>query len=138
MKVTKQSTYSWDAATNATEQEAIDFANQILSSVTSNSSSTNIKFEIAPKSTEIQSNWHNAIAYCDSLNIGGKTGWRLPTKEELNEIYQSENDFEYDWYWSSTEYNDNDAWLQTFNGGVQSNYGKNYGGYYIRAIRSTL
>ena len=135
MKVTKQSTYSWDAATNVSEQEAIDFANQILSSVTSNSSSTNIKFEIAPKSTEIQADWDTAIAYCDSLTIDGKTGWRLPTKEELNEIYESNNDFQKDWYWSSNEDNCDDAWNQYFRNGYQYNANKGNCGY-VRAIRS--
>jgi hypothetical protein len=53
-----------------------------------------MNFEIAPKSTEIQTNWEEARMYCFSLNIDGKIGWRLPTKAELNEIYQSENDFE--------------------------------------------
>ena len=104
-----------------------------------------MNFEIAPKSTEIQSNWHNAIAYCDSLNIGGKTGWRLPTKEELNEIYESENDFEKWYYWSSTENNGNNAWGQYFYNGGQYFYNgcqyynfKTFGGLYVRAIRSTV
>ena len=77
-----------------------------------------MKFEIAPKSTEIQANWYDAKLYCFSLDIDGKTGWRMPTKEELNEIYQSENDFVGGTYWSSTEGN------------------KGSGGYYVRAIRS--
>lgn len=98
-----------------------------------------MKFEIAPKSTEIQSNWHNAIAYCDSLNIGGKTGWRLPNKAELNEIYQSENDFVHgDYYWSSTELTDMCAWDQSFSDGFHGVNGKGYSSNYVRAIRSTV
>jgi hypothetical protein len=97
-----------------------------------------MNFEIAPKSTEIQSNWHNDIAYCDSLNIGGKTGWRLPTKAELNKIYKSENDFTYDYYWSSTEHDGNYVWNQYFDGGSQGFSVKLYGGNYVRAIRSTV
>jgi formylglycine-generating enzyme required for sulfatase activity len=94
-----------------------------------------MKYEIAPKSTEIQANWYDAKLYCFSLNIDGKTGWRLPTEEELNEIYQSENDFEKYWYWSSTESGGRYAWGQNFNGGIQSNYGGKNNGLYIRAIR---
>lgn len=104
-----------------------------------------MNLEIAPKSTEIQSNWHTAMSYCENLNIDGKTGWRLPTKEELNEIYKYNIDFEKDWYWSSTEakflnaYEDNvDAWIHNFFNGNQHYYGKVLGTYYIRAIRSIV
>ena len=98
-----------------------------------------MNFEIAPKSTEIQSNWHDARLYCFSLNIDGKIGWRLPTKEELNEIYQTENDFETNWYWSSTENNGSYAWAQSFGNGNQASYGyKSHGSTYVRAIRSTI
>jgi hypothetical protein len=95
-----------------------------------------MNFEIAPKSTEIQANWYDARLYCFALNIDGKTGWRLPTLEELNEIYESENDFEKWGYWSSTESSGDYAWKQNFNGGNQYTGNKNYGGYYVRAIRS--
>ena len=37
--------------------------------------------------------WYEAKLYCFSLNIDGKVGWRLPTKEELDAIYESDNDF---------------------------------------------
>jgi hypothetical protein len=93
-----------------------------------------MKFEIAPKSTEIQANWDDARLYCFSLNIDGKTGWRLPTKEELSEIYHLENDFEDWYYWSSTEYDDTTAWIQDMSYGTQYGNGKDYGGY-VRAIR---
>jgi hypothetical protein len=96
-----------------------------------------MNFEIAPKSTEIRLNWFDAKLYCFALNIDGKTGWRLPDEEELNEIYESENDFEKAWYWSSTEANGNYAWFQSMSTGyhLTSNY-KNYGSGYVRAIRS--
>ncbi len=42
-----------------------------------------MKFEIAPKETEIQTNWEEAKLYCFALNTNNKTGWRLPTLEEL-------------------------------------------------------
>jgi hypothetical protein len=93
--------------------------------------------EIAPKSTEILATWNDARLYCFSLIIDDKTGWRLPTKDELNEIYESENDFEKRWYWSSTEYNGLYAWSQNMNGGIKGYGGdKNYAVAYVRAIRS--
>ena len=94
-----------------------------------------MKIEIAPKSTEVELKWNDAKLYCFSLTIGGKTGWRLPTKEELNEIYESDNDFHKDWYWSSTVFNGNNVWLQDFITGGQYYTFKNDGGYYVRAVR---
>ena len=94
-----------------------------------------MKFEIAPKSTEIQANWYDAVRYCMTLNKD-KTGWRLPNKNELNEIYQSPNDFEKDWYWSYTENNGNRAFSQNFFNGYQCGTYKYHGGYnFVRAIR---
>ena len=49
-----------------------------------------------------------AFALCDALNTGNVTGWYLPAKKELYYIYNgrmSDND-----YWSSTEYDVNDAY----------------------------
>lgn len=93
-----------------------------------------MNFEIAPKSTEIRANWNDARFYCFALNINGKTGWRLPTKEELAEIYSSQNDFSREWYWSSTEHCSTYAWFQSFN---RRYYAVNpkFIGYYVRAIR---
>ena len=99
-----------------------------------------MNFEIAPKEYEIQANWYEARMYCFALDIDGKVGWRLPTKDELNLIYltkkcKSENDFEIWYYWSSTEINDNDAWAQGFYHGFHNYMNKSDGGGYVRAIR---
>lgn len=94
-----------------------------------------MNFEIAPKTSEIQANWYDAKLYCFSLNIDGKIGWRLPTKEELTVIYESQNDLVGNGYWSSTECDGNDAWVQGMRYGHQANGSKNCGGYYVRAIR---
>ena len=95
-----------------------------------------MNFEIAPKSTEVRLTWEEARMYCFSLNIDGKIGWRLPTKEELNEIYESENDFEEWYYWSSTESSGYDAWGQDMSDGNQYDFNVYYGTNYVRAIRS--
>jgi hypothetical protein len=94
-----------------------------------------MNFEIAPKSSEIQVNWYEANIYCSELKIDGKTGWRLPTKEELNQIYKSENDFVGNYYWTSTEFNGNYACIQYMTNGFHMNYGKSYGNY-VRAVRT--
>jgi hypothetical protein len=95
-----------------------------------------MKFEIAPKSTEIRANWYDARLYCFALNIDGKTGWRLPNKEELDEIYQSDNDFDDIFYWSSTDTSGSLAWGQHFFNGFQGNFYKNDDNFYVIAIRS--
>lgn len=79
-----------------------------------------MNFEISPKSTEIEASWDNALLYCFSLNIDGKTGWRLPTKQESIEIYESQNNFEKRNYWTSTKYDGkNEALVQNFASGGQ-------------------
>ena len=92
-------------------------------------------FEIAPKETEIKSNWDDAKLYCFTLNIDGKVGWRLPTIDELREIYNSENDFEKYWYWSSTDGYNNGAFVQGFYAGGKGNGNKKHDISYVRAVR---
>ena len=82
-------------------------------------------------------NWANAKIACARLG----EGWRLPTKDELNILYQ--NAFKIggfsisSYYWSSSDDNDNGAWAQSFNDGEQKYYKdvKTYG-CYVRAVRS--
>lgn len=92
-----------------------------------------LRFEIANKSTKKCLTWHEAVEYCKSLG----SGWRLPTKDELNQIYNSKNNFTKDFYWSSTEFDNSTACLQYFNDGTQYNVDKNDDGY-VRAIRDVL
>jgi hypothetical protein len=95
-----------------------------------------MNFEIAPKSTEVRLTWEEARMYCFSLNIDGKIGWRLPTNDELDKIYESKNDFIDAYDWSSTVFNGNYAWVQSMGNGTRANFNKFNGGYYVRAIRS--
>ena len=94
-----------------------------------------MNFEIAPKESEIRANWEAACVYCFSLTIDGKTGWRLPTNDELNAIYKSKNDFRGHYYWSSTESNGNNAWARFMAHGSQFSAKKSSPGVYVRAIR---
>ena len=78
--------------------------------------------------------WLDASEECAKLG----DGWRLPTKDELNVLYQNKDKiggFEIGYYWSSTEYNDNDACNQFFSGGEQSYGPKGYNNP-VRAVRS--
>ncbi|MBC8475695.1 MAG: DUF1566 domain-containing protein [Bacteroidetes bacterium] len=65
-------------------------------------------------------------------------GWRLPTKEELNLLYENKEKiggFANNNYWSSTEFVFSNAWDQNFNNGNQNYYGKGTSTY-VRAVRA--
>jgi len=79
---------------------------------------------------------------------GGYTDWFLPSKDELNKMYlnratinttaasNSGSDFGNSYYWSSTEFDGNNAWLQFFDsGGYQGSLSKDLTGY-VRAVRA--
>ena len=79
-------------------------------------------------------NWKDAKAACAKL---GK-GWRLPTKDELNILYQNKNKigvFASGYYWSFTEYDNNSGWRQNFDSGEQDDYYKTCR-YSVRAVCS--
>ena len=82
-------------------------------------------------------NWEDAKKACADLG----DGWRLPTKDELNVLYQNMDKIggfttNYPcYYWSSTEYDNNYAWRQMFSNGFQVDYFK-YSNYYVRAVRA--
>jgi len=63
--------------------------------------------------------------------------WRLPTKKELIEMYQSNKyPFENDFYWSSSGPSNYDAWAVGFNNGPTStSYGRTNPGR-VRVIRA--
>jgi hypothetical protein len=68
-------------------------------------------------------NWATAKKACTALGMG----WRLPTKDELNFIYTNKDKiggfeikpYDSNYYWSSTEYDKDDAWYQDFEFGEQ-------------------
>ena len=89
-------------------------------------------FEVYPKDLEGRFTWHEAKEACEALG----EDWRLPTKEELNEIYKNrDGGFADSNYWSSTEADNGNAWLQSFGGGYQYGTNKNYT-YNVRAVRA--
>jgi hypothetical protein len=69
--------------------------------------------------------WIDAKQACAILGAG----WRLPTKEELNALYVNFKQLGVGvpanvYCWSSTEYDNNNAWVQSFGGGHQGYYSK--------------
>jgi hypothetical protein len=64
--------------------------------------------------------------------------WYLPSKYELNLLYEQRDivkNFGVNYYWSSTEYNDQQAWFQFFFSGAQL-FNVKSTSYNVRAIRA--
>ena len=79
-----------------------------------------------------------AARLCYDLVLNGYSDWYLPSKDELNKLYLNRlaiGGFSTDFYWSSSEFNFNDAWAQYFNAVFQVNDGK-FSTYYVRAVRA--
>ncbi len=85
--------------------------------------------------------WAEAEKVAEGYRGGGFSDWRLPTKEELNLVYQNlrkpgiitgTGD---DWHWSSSQYHSTIAWAQRFGDGGQVPNSDHYE-YAVRAIRS--
>lgn len=89
--------------------------------------STGLMWQQATATTGTSGNyftWKDALSYCDNLNLGGHTDWRMPNFKELQSLldfshYQpsiNTNYFPdtkpYQWYWSSTSASG--AWDRAF------------------------
>ncbi len=69
---------------------------------------------------------------------GGYTDWYLPSKDELNKLYVNRvavGGFASIYYWSSSEYDNNNAWIQYFVNAFQFN-GSKLNTYGVRAVRA--
>lgn len=84
---------------------------------------------------------YKAAWLCAELNLNGFNDWFLPSKDELNLIYQNlfvnkmGGGFTANDYWSSSEGSFNTAWMQYFYNGKQSNTRKDPTAR-VRAIRA--
>jgi hypothetical protein len=84
-----------------------------------------------------------AAQLCDKLAYRGFTDWFLPSKDELDLIYKNlrqKNLVRFGAkksYWSSSQATDECAWYQSFDSGIQFNYGNyKYNQFEVRAIRA--
>ncbi|MDP2903348.1 MAG: DNRLRE domain-containing protein [Methylovulum sp.] len=82
--------------------------------------------------------WTAAVAAASAYNTGSVTGWHLPTKTELELLYEQKTvvgGFADNSYWSATEGSSGYAWYQNFYNGYQDGNLKS-GSYRVRAVRA--
>jgi len=88
----------------------------------------------------LEGGYHAAARYCDKLSYGGYTDWYLPNRYELNLFYTNKVDIpgldtsSSGYYWSSSEYDSANAWVQRLSDGLQYYAHKNYA-YRVRCVR---
>lgn len=78
--------------------------------------------------------WESAVKACEKLG----SGWRLPTKDELDLMYSRKwhiGGFGNTSYFSSSEDGSSDVWIQDFKLGFQYSSGK-YNYLFFRPVRS--
>lgn len=97
---------------------------------------TGDELQVANQDFSDQMTWEEAKRACNELG----SGWRLPNKQELLEIYEKlhekgQGNFKASFYWSSAEYDGTYPWYFFFDDGVAY---VNYEGTtaYVRAVRA--
>ena len=67
-------------------------------------------YRVAPEANNLL-NWSNADAYCNNLTLFSYSDWRLPTKDELLQMYNDRESiggfvagYDHSYYWSNTRH----------------------------------
>ncbi len=96
----------------------------------------NVGIEAKTTDELLKMNWNTSV----SMSSKDNNDWRLPTKSELALLYEQKDTtvggFTNTDYWSSTEYNNDDAWIQCFNTGYPYFGSKTFRKFNVRAVRS--
>ena len=82
---------------------------------------------------------NTAAKIADAYALNGYTDWYLPSKDELDLLYQQNTvvgGFAGDFYWSSSESNSYYAWNQNFSNGNQYYSGYKGNALPVRAVRA--
>ena len=95
----------------------------------------NVGVEAKTSDELLKMNWNKSVIMSSKYN----NDWRIPTKSELALLYEQKDTvggFTNTDYWSSTEYSNDDAWIQCFNTGYPYFDNKNVLKFNVRAVRS--
>ena len=97
---------------------------------------TGDELQVANQDFSDEMTWEEAKRACNELG----SGWRLPNKQELLEIYEKlhekgQGNFKAAFYWSSTETGSYRAWLFNFGDGAAYSTNKANASY-VRAVRA--
>jgi len=82
-----------------------------------------------------------AAQLCAALNYDGFYDWYLPSRDELDLMYKNLKqkglgNFSGEWYWSSSQDHNRDAWSYNFNNGSQNATTYKLNTYSVRAVRA--
>jgi hypothetical protein len=96
-----------------------------------------------PADAPLMMKWNEAMKYAKDLDVHGHKDWRVPTKAELNVLFNNRARIRrfnrtgsiLGWYWSSSEGNNWAAWVQRFSDGCQDFDIKDYRSA-VRCVRS--
>jgi flagellar biosynthesis GTPase FlhF len=100
--------------------------------------------EAAPASSEFEGRWNEAVENCKRMNINGIGGWRLPTVNELNYMYENlaqkglgsfSKEYLETTYWSSSVSDGYVSSMDLDRGGETASRDTSYH-YRVRAIRA--
>ena len=81
---------------------------------------SNLMWQDSIDAKTVQKEWDKALEYCSNLNLNGITGWKLPDKYDLEELYKKkkanlltnvDDSFWFSEYWTSSRYSSDKAWL---------------------------
>ncbi|MBN1470820.1 MAG: DUF1566 domain-containing protein [Syntrophaceae bacterium] len=76
--------------------------------------------------------WSNAKRYCEGYSGGGKAGWRMPTIDELQQLYNSGT------YGSAIRITGLAAWSSETNGSLAAIFRFDYGNWLMGSQSSSL
>ena len=96
------------------------------------------------KGSHMDTSGDTAATYANNLLLGGYNDWRLPTKDELVDLYKKKDNLKnvrfgpFRDYWSSTTTEDNiyEAWSVYYGNSIDVNNTPKDNNHYVRCVRT--